>query len=103
MIDIRYNADAAIKVLRDTYPSDLEKEIAFFKLNVKLPFIISDDPVRFAVWKEWYPEANSYAFANHLLPLRTRILQFLAAHDQWWILKVYYKLAYKLIYNLLYK
>lgn len=103
LIDIRYNTDAAIKVLRDTYPSDLEKEIAFFKLNVKLPFIISDDPVRFAVWKEWYPEANSYAFANHLLPLRTRILQFLAAHDQWWILKVYYKLAYKLIYNLLYK
>lgn len=103
LIDIRYNADAAIKELRDTYPSDLEKEIAFFKLNVKLPFIITDDPVRFAVWKEWYPEANSYAFANHLLPLRTRMLQLLAAHNQWWILKVYYKLAYKVIYNLLYK
>lgn len=103
LVDIRYNADAAIKVLRDTYPSDLEKEIAFFKLNVKLPFIISDDPGRFAVWKEWYPEANSYVLANKLLPLRTRVLQFLAAHNQWWALKVYYKFAYKVIYNLLYK
>lgn len=103
LIDIKYNADSAIKLLRDTYPSNLEMEITFFKLNVKLPFIISDDEDRFAVWKEWYPEANSYVFANKFQPLRTRVVQFLAVHNQWWVIKIYYKLLYKIIYKLLYK
>ena len=103
LIDIRYNADSAISILRKTYSADLEKEIAFFKLNVKLPFIISDDPARFAVWKEWYPEANKYVLKNKVQPLRTRLLQFLALHNQWWLLKVYYRLAYKIIYKVLYK
>lgn len=103
LIDIKYNADTAIKVLRDTYPTDLEKEIAFFKLNVKLPFIISDDPARFAVWKEWYPEANRYANKNKLQPFRNRVLQIIASHELWWLIEIYYKVFYKIIYNLLYR
>lgn len=103
LIDIRYNADAAIKVLRDTYPYDIEKEIAFFKLNVKLPFIISDDSVRFAVWKEWYPEANIYIWKNSEQSLKNKMVQWLAAMGQFWAVSMYYKSAYKFIYKLFYR
>lgn len=103
LIDVRYNADSAISVLRATYPADLEKEIAFFKLNVKLPFIVTDDSTKYAVWKEWYPEANKYAFSNKFQPFRTRLIQLFAANNQWWVLKIYFKLVYRVIYKLLYR
>ena len=103
LIDIRYNADSAINVLRNTYHGDLEKEIAFFKLNVKLPFIISDDQVRFAVWREWYPEANKYIWENDCQSMRNKVLQWLAANGQFWAVKLYYKVVYKFIYRVIFK
>lgn len=103
LIDIRYNADTAINVLRNTYPYDLEKEIAFFKLNVKLPFIITDDSARFAVWEEWYPEANGYIWRNERQSVRNKILQCLAAKGQFWAVKLYFKIVYKLIYKVIYR
>lgn len=102
LIDIRYNADSAISVLRSTYPADLEKEILFFKLNVKLPFIITDDPLKYQVWKDWYPEANKYICENKSLPLRTKMIQLLAANNQWWLVKLHFKILYKIVYKLLY-
>lgn len=103
LIDIKYNADTAISVLRDSYNADLEKEITFFKLNVKLPFIITDDPVKYRVWREWYPEANNYIFENKYQPIRNRIVQWLAAKGQFWAVRLYFKLVYKLVYRLIYR
>ena len=102
-IDVKYNADRAIQVLRDTYESSLEKEIAFFKLNVKLSFLISDDPARHAVWKSWYPEANPYIWKNEYQSFRNKFIQWLAARGQFWAVKLYYKIVYKVIYRILYK
>ena len=103
LIDIRYNADTAISVLRNSYPADLEKEIAFFKLNIKLPFIITDDPIKHQVWKEWYPEANKYILENKHQPIRNRIVQWFAWKNQFWFVKLYYYLFYKLVYSIIYK
>jgi hypothetical protein len=103
LIDIRYNADAAISVLRESYPGDLEKEIAFFKLNIKLPFIITDDTVKHQVWKEWYPEANEYIMKNSHLGFRSRLLQWMAWKRQWWFVRAYYVLVYRLVYGIIYK
>ena len=103
LIDIRYNADSAISVLRRTYPADLEKEIAFFKLNVKLPFIITDNPLKYQVWKEWYPEANMYICDNRHQAFRTRLVQWLAAKGWFWAVKLYFKVVYRLVYRVIYK
>lgn len=103
LIDIKYNADTAIKVLKETYHSDLEKEIAFFKLNVKLPFIITDNPRKYQVWKEWYPEANKYIFENEYQPFRNRIVQWFAWKELFWMVKMYYIVLYKFIYGIIYK
>ena len=103
LIDIRYNSDSAISVLRNTYHGDLEKEIAFFKLNVKLPFIITDDPIKHQVWLEWYPEANKYIWGNKYQSLKNKIVQWLAAKGQFWAVRLYFKVVYKCVYRVIYK
>lgn len=99
---IRYNSDRAIEELQN-YPGDLTVEIALFKLNVKLPFLLSSDKEKYAVWKDWFPEANSYIFSNTELPLRTKVLQWCAAHNLWLLVKAYYLLVYRFLYGVIYK
>lgn len=103
LIDIRYNADTAIRLLRQTYPIDLETEIAFFKLNVKLPFLITEDPNKYEVWKEWYPEVNEYIWRNRYQSFRNQLVQWLAAKGQFWAVKLYFKVVYKFIYGVIYR
>lgn len=99
---ILYNATHAMKEL-ENYPGDLAMEIALFKLNVKLPFLLSADKRKYEVWKEWFPEANGYIFCNKELPLRTKLLQWFAAEDMWLLVRLYYAVIYKFIYGVIYK
>lgn len=103
LIDVKYNADYAIRSVLNNCAGNYEKEIAFFKLNVKLPFLISDDKAKYKVWQEWYPEANAFALKNKELPMRTRLLQWFASKDLWVIVSLYYKIVYKLVYSFLYR
>ena len=101
--DIRYNVDRAVGFLKNKFGDSLEKEISFFKLSIKLPFLITDDKNMYKLWSEWYPEADRYANANKDLPSRTRLLQKMAAKGRWWYVRLYYKLVYKFIYGTLYR
>ena len=102
LIDIRYNADQAISAVQRNCPQDLSEEIAFFKLNVKLPFIISDDREKWQIWREWYPEANPFIMKNRHLPMRTRLVQWFAAKNLWCFVAIY-NLIHKLLYRLLFQ
>lgn len=99
---IKYNCAHALKEL-ESYPGDLTCEISLFKLNVKLPFLLSDDKRKYQVWKEWFPEANAYIFDNTELPLRTKLLQWCASRDLWLVVKIYYVLVFKFIYGIMYR
>lgn len=101
--DIRFNADITIDYLKKRYGKDIEQELALFKLSTKLPFLITDDKNIYKIWREWYPEANKYAFSNKNLPMRTRLLQEMAAKNKWWYVKLYYKFVYKFVYGFIYK
>lgn len=103
LIDIRYNADYAISSVLKNCTEDLTTDIAFFKLNVKLPFLITDDPVKHQIWKEWYPEANKHIWRNHVLPFRTKLLQWMASKNFWFLVCIYYKIVYKLLYGHLFR
>ena len=103
LIDIRYNADKAISALADYTNGNIDTEIAFFKLNVKLPFIISDSRDKHNVWKKWYPEANKYIMKNHFLPFRTRFVQWMAWKGQWWYVRMYYRFIAKFVYGVIYR
>ena len=102
-IDIRFNVDQTVDFLEKKFGDALDKEIAFFKLNTKLPFIITDDTSQYEVWKEWWPEANKYICENKQQAFRTRLVQWFAAKGQFWAVKLYFKVVYKLVYGVIYR
>lgn len=101
--DIRFNVDQTVEFLQDKFGTELDKEIAFFKLNTKFPFLITDDETQYEVWKEWWPEANKYICDNKDQAFRTRLVQWLAAKGQFWAVKLYFKVVYKLVYGVIYR
>lgn len=101
--DILYNIDQTIKFLRSRFGGTLEKEIAFLKLNTKLPFLITDDETQYEVWKKWWPEANRFILENKRQPLRVRLVQWLAINGKFTLVKLYYRVVNKLIYGIIYK
>ena len=51
--DIMFNMNQTVEFLQKRFEDTLDKEISFFKLNTKLPFLITDDETQYEVWKEW--------------------------------------------------
>ena len=102
-IDIRFNVDHTVDFLQNKFGNELEKEIAFFKLNTKLPFLITDDETQYEVWKEWWPEANKYICENKAQVFRTRLVQWLAAKGHFRVVKLYFKVIYKVVYGVIYR
>ena len=102
-VDIRFNVDQTVEFLEKKFGNAIDKEISFFKLNTKLPFIITDDASQYEVWKEWWPEANKYICENKQQAFRTRLVQWFAAKGQFWAVKIYFKVVYKLVYGIIYR
>ena len=103
LADIQYNVAETVSFLREKYGDTLEDDIRNFKLSIKFPFLISDNAGQYKLWQEWYPEANVNVLSIRMLPMRSRILQWMAARNLWLGVRIYYFLVYKVLYNLLYK
>lgn len=102
-IDLRYNLDRTICYVSKIYNNKLEREIAFFKLEAKFPFLIMGNSKLFRLWKEWYPEANRYILQNKNISFRSRMLQWFAWKGQFWIVWLYEIVISKIIYGIIYK
>lgn len=100
---IQYNAQSAIEYILRTPLTELDKEINCFKLNLKLPFLISNSFSSYRIWTKLYPESNKYLRDNPYLPLQTRWLQQLASLHFYGLIWFYNIIIYKFIYNLKYK
>ena len=100
--DIRFNADRTFAGLADWNVSEKEKYLGFFKLNLKLPFLFSEDRQQLRLWKQWYPEANRYIKQNTHQPRRTRLVQQWAAAGLFFLVRFYSFLINKLYYGLRY-
>ena len=85
------------------YAGELDNYFQYLKLYLKLPLLISADRENYETWYAWFPEANPYAMKNRSLPLRTRLLQGLAARRLWAGVKLYYLLIYKFVYGIIYR
>lgn len=101
--DLRYNVQLTISFIEKRYGQKLEREIAFFKLESKFPFLITTDRASFCRWTEWFPEANAYILQNKNVSFRSRLLQFMAAKGQFWYVRLYYMLLIRLVYGVIYK
>lgn len=103
LIDIRHNVDETVAFLRSKLGTGIEPQLALFQLSVKLPFLISDKSADYERWRTWYPEANRAIWQANSLPWRTKIIQWLAAKNQFWAVWLYYKIVYKFIYGIIYR
>lgn len=101
--DIKHNVSVVEKDLIGMFANQLDKEIAFFKLNVKFPFLIGCDVEKYRLWGDWYPEANKYIFKNKSVSFRSRLLQFAAWKKQYWFLKLYYLCIHRFVYGVIYR
>ena len=102
MADVLYNVNETIKFLEAKGVAS-EADVALFKLNVKLPFLITDDWNSYRRWSEWFPEANAYISENKGQPFRTRFLQQMAAKKIYAGVWMYYQVIYRFLYTILYK
>lgn len=85
------------------YADALSACLPFLKLNIKLPLLITDDSSRYEQWLECFPETDRYILHNKILPLRTRLLQWMAVKRCFWALRFYYRVVFRLVYGIIYK
>lgn len=103
LVELKHNVQRIVDYMQVKFGEGLEQELAFFKLDVKFPFLITDDSRKYRVWQEWYPEANKYIGKNKLISARSNALQWLAWKGQFWVVKLYYILINKFIYGVIYR
>lgn len=103
LVELKYNVQRISDYLHDRFGDALDKEIAYLKLAVKYPFLISNSSNKYRLWKEWYPEANKYIWGNKQLSLRSRIVQWCAWKGLFFVIRVHYLLLQKVVYGLIYK
>lgn len=103
LVELKHNVLRITDYMQGKYGAELEKELAFLKLDVKFPFLITDDSRKYRIWQEWYTEANKYIGKNKLISTRSKALQWLACKGQFWAVKLYYILINKFIYGVIYK
>lgn len=101
--ELQYNVSLLITDIQRMFGDELDSEIAYFKLDVKFPFLVSGDSAKYALWKKWYPEANKYILKNRNLSLRSRVLQWMASKNQFWAVRMYYYCIHRFIYGWIYR
>lgn len=80
--DLRYNVSRILQFIKQRFGNQLDRELAFFMLDAKFPFLITDQKTSYQRWKEWFPEANRYIWQNKQISYRSRLLQLMAAKGQ---------------------
>lgn len=101
--DICFNADRTLALLQDWNVPDKERYLFFFKLNIKLPFLFSNERSQYRLWRKWYPEANRYISQNIHQPHRTRLVQQWAAAGLFPLVRLYSYLVNHLFYGIRYR
>ena len=99
--DLKYNVTATEDYLRQRFGDKMNEYIVYFKLSVKVHFLISNDVSMYRLWNSLFSEANRYIMKNKSVCLRTRILQWMAWKKQYWFVWLYYVFIQKLIVNYL--
>lgn len=83
--------------------NNVQRYIHFLKLNIKLPLLMTDEERCYRQWLDWFPESNMFVMSNRQLPLRVRMVQWLAVHRLFFLLKLYYWTVFKVVYGLIYR
>ena len=101
--DIGFNVDRTLALLQEWNVPDKERYLNFFKLNIKLPFLFSNDLSQYRLWRKWYPEANRFISQNTHQPRRTRLVQQWAAAGLFPLVRLYSYFVNHLYYGIRYR
>lgn len=94
LADLKLNTDNICSyILGRVNDDDISKEINWFRLNVKLPFLLSEDSAGINRWRRWYPEANKDIWSNKRQAIRTRMIQIAAFRHLDFVILVYSRLV----------
>lgn len=100
---IRENVEDLENYILNLSDEDLSNYIHYFKLSVKLPFLISEDTDSYKLWNKWFSESNRYINDHPSFDFRTRLIQKVALHKQYWLLKFYNITIIRFIYGVIYR
>lgn len=103
LADLKFNTDETIGYLKSVFGKGLTEGIALFKLNVKLPFLLTGSIKDYRRWQEWYPEADKYIWNNTRLSFRIKLLQQFAAWGIYPAIWVYFNVFQRFMYGVIYK
>lgn len=102
--ELKFNSQAIVDYVQGIQGADrFKNDLQYFKLNVKLPFLISDSTLMYDTWREWFREAHPFISRNPAFNFRTRFIQYAAINRQNWLLKLYNFILAKIIYGWYYK
>ena len=101
--DVRYNVARTVSYLSENCGYDLSTELAFFKLNAKLPLLMSGAAENYRRWNGLYPEADRYIMRNREQSLRLRILQWLASKRMYMLVRLHDLILDRLVYGIRYR
>lgn len=102
--DVLWNTEQLMAYLEQHKGTEsFKEERDYFKLNMKLPFLISMDKELYNLWREWFPEANYAIGRNKDYSLRIRCVQYAALYKQDWLVKLYNVIVVKFIYGIIYR
>ena len=99
--DIKVNADDSIAFLME-HPIPEPVYLNYYKLDIKLPFLMERSREQFRRWKAWYPEANAFIASNPEVSARTKTVELLAKAGLYplvWLYAAMIDLSYRLLYR----
>lgn len=85
------------------FASQLGDMLAYLKLNIKLPLLVSGQKKQYQQWLSWFPESNVFATFNKKLSWRIRLIQYLAKRRQFWALTLYYHVVIRFVYGVIFR
>ena len=100
--DVKYNVTLTEKYLADQ-GERFKEDLEYFKINTKLPFLISEDKGLHELWRSMWPETNTYIIKNPNHSCRIKILELAARFKFDFVLQIYYIVVHKFVYGVVYK
>lgn len=94
---------ANLAELEQALPPEALGLTRFLKLTLKRPLLVTGKRTDYLRWKAAYQEANDVIMDNPTLPLRTKLLEQMAAKGQYWYVAMYHRIVMQGIYKLLYR
>lgn len=100
---VKHNIRTVELFLHSRLGNGLDLEIACMKLEAKFPFLMSNRKEMYRLWERTYPEANAYILRNHYISRRRRWVQWCAAKQLWFLVRLHGWIVGKLIYGIIYR